>query len=126
MLHRFLGFDKTNFVRDRFWGWCNVTSPGICPGLNLTDYSVSPFYLDGYMFHLYFLVFKPRNNSVTCDFQPIDISTVSPGTPNSSVTMAPTMLSTPTPGDSSGSTIIQQPPIGILIIFTFLIISVSV
>ena len=72
---------------------------------------------------LYFLVFKPRDNNVTCEFQPIDISTISIPTPTPTVTMPTTMSSNPTPSDSPGSTIVQQPLIGLNILITFTLLT---
>ena len=73
-------------------------------------FSKPTVYLDDYMFDFNFLVFKPRNNSVTCESMDINV----------------TMPSSPLPSDSPGGTIILQPLIGFNILITFLIILVNI
>lgn len=99
---------------DELWDWCGLTSPGICPGLNLTDYSVS-LLLTATCIYVSEFFLKPRDNAVTCVPQPIIIT--------NTTNMIPTVGAVG-PDDSPGGTIIQMPLVSfhILIMLTMLIV----
>lgn len=107
MIDAFVGDDgspvfenQTSFL-DEFWEWCDLTSPGVCPGLSLTDFS-------------------ERNNNVTCE---------GPSTNTDGTGSTDDPMSTDSPERNPDGAIIREPPLVgfyILLTFTVLIILIGI
>ena len=58
-------FENHTMFADEFWGWCNLTSPGICPGISLHDNTVSHRCSNACTLYNTILL-QHRNDSISC------------------------------------------------------------